>query len=149
MTDIEKIAAILHTYEDMATKPNRWWNHCAFEIIKELGYHKPEGEIPREKIGKILLIMYGAGLNDASAGRTKPSRVVTEQTNEILKVFKGYQKLPEGEMPLLSDEEIRKAIKEAMDMGQEYGDDGEPLPERCVAKAQRELCIKCLNSGSG
>jgi hypothetical protein len=41
---------------------------------------------------------------------------------------------------LLSDQEIRMILKQAMDEAQEYGDDGEPLPERLVAKAQLAHC---------
>jgi len=37
---------------------------------------------------------------------------------------------------LLTDNEIRKAYKKAMDEGQLYGDDGRPLPEKGVAITQ-------------
>lgn len=40
----------------------------------------------REQIGRVLLIMYGAGLNDATTGRAKPSEVVSEQTDQILAI---------------------------------------------------------------
>lgn len=42
---------------------------------------------------------------------------------------------------MLTDKEIRLAMTEAMDEGHEYGDDGEPLPERVVAKAQAKKLI--------
>jgi hypothetical protein len=41
-----------------------------------------------------------------------------------------------AERLLLTDAEIRDALKLANDQAQEYGDDGKPLPEREVAKAQ-------------
>ncbi len=37
---------------------------------------------------------------------------------------------------ILTDEEIRQALKEANRKAQDYGDDNEPLPERAVAQAQ-------------
>ncbi len=37
---------------------------------------------------------------------------------------------------LLSDEAIRESLKEAMRSGQDYGDDGEPLPAKKVARNQ-------------
>ena len=49
-------------------------------------------------------------------------------------------------MILLTDEQIRKILKEAMNAGQEYGDDGEPLPERCVAKVQYKKMVAFLKS---
>ena len=41
-----------------------------------------------------------------------------------------------SESRLLTDDEIRKVLKQANDEAQEYGDDDKPLPERAVAKAQ-------------
>jgi len=68
----------------------------------------------------------------------------TEDTrSEYLKIAKALLKrilslifAEDQTVELLSDEGIRKAIKQAMDEGQEYGDDGKPLPEKLVAKAQ-------------
>ncbi len=37
---------------------------------------------------------------------------------------------------LLTDTEIRRAHSKAMEQAQEYGDDGNPIPERAIAKAQ-------------
>jgi len=36
----------------------------------------------------------------------------------------------------LADREIRDAMRKAMEEGQLYGDDGDPLPEKGVAEAQ-------------
>ena len=48
------------------------------------------------------------------------------------------------DLPVIGDEEIRRVMKDAMDAGQEYGNDGKPLPEKCVATAQRDADLKAI-----
>ena len=48
----------------------------------------------------------------------------------------GYRFIPE--LKVLGDEEIRIAINKVMMGGQLYGDDGQPLPEKAIAQAQRD-----------
>ncbi len=46
---------------------------------------------------------------------------------------------------LLTDEEIRTALQDAMRKAQDYGDDGKPLPERAIAQAQRDADVRFWN----
>ena len=45
---------------------------------------------------------------------------------------------------LLSDIEIREALKIAYDDGQLYGDDGKPLPEKAIRDAQHQRDVMVL-----
>ena len=45
----------------------------------------------------------------------------------------------EAKDTVMRDQEIRDVMANAREDGQEYGDDGEPLPERRVAKDQAEI----------
>ena len=45
----------------------------------------------------------------------------------------------ESKETVMKDERIRSVMTDAMDAGQVYGDDGKPLPEKCVAEAQAEI----------
>ena len=47
---------------------------------------------------------------------------------------------------LLSDEQIRQALKDACDGAQLYGDDGLPIPEKQVALDQRDLTASFYQS---
>jgi len=62
----------------------------------------------------------------------------------ILNLLKEKGWVENEEQLLLTDGEIRRAMKKANDDAQLYGDDGNPLPEKEVAKAQLG---KVLNLG--
>ena len=47
-----------------------------------------------------------------------------------------------AENTIMSDGDIRNALKLAIDEAQEYGDDDLPLPEKEIAKAQAEISFK-------
>lgn len=64
------------------------------------------------------------------------TRPVPDSAKELAHQIYNFvlQELSKG---MMSDGEIRQKMKQAMDEAQEYGDDGEPLPEKVVVREQR------------
>jgi hypothetical protein len=97
----------------------------------------------RAKIAKFLFINRQLANDDAPKWEQLDDDVKAdwfELCDSLATLLKsaGYIKKPEGEPPILSDQEIRAAMKEAYRLAQDYGDDMEPLPEKNVARRQRD-----------